>query len=310
MKLCLSIEIQEGLSYAETLALTRTAEAAGFDAALLADHYYPTEGTPDQMSAEAWIYLAALARETERIRLGTLVSPVTFRHPATLAKLAATLDRVSDGRAEVGLGAGWLESEHRAFGLPFPAGPARVDRLEEQVQILRGLWTESPFNFRGQHYRLENCVFTPRPVQQPHPTIIIGGRPAARRLPRIAARYADEYSTTRADADTCREIRALLDEACERGDRDPANLGFSLFTGVCVGATEADVRSYLARLQTDRPGYVRQTSSWIYGTPDEVAEQLGLLEAAGVRRVMLSVECDLHREMVALVGERVVPQLA
>lgn len=192
MKFCLSIEIQEGMSYAETLALTRAAEESGFDAALLAEHYYPSSRNLERMAGDAWVYLGALARDTTRIRLGTLVSPVTFRHPSVLAKMAATLDHLSGGRAELGLGAGWLEVEHAAYGFDFPAGPRRVDLLEEQVRVIEGLWSEESFSFTGEHYRLEECRFTPRPVQRPHPPILIGGMATARRLPQLAARHADE----------------------------------------------------------------------------------------------------------------------
>jgi alkanesulfonate monooxygenase SsuD/methylene tetrahydromethanopterin reductase-like flavin-dependent oxidoreductase (luciferase family) len=188
MKFCLSIEIQEGLDYAATLAMTRAAEDAGFDAALIAEHYSPSSGIMERMSAEAWVFLGALARDTTRIRLGSLVSPVTFRPPGVLAKLAATLDHLSNGRAELGIGAGWLEAEHAAYGFDFPPGPRRVDLLEEQLIVINGLWTQDPFSHTGQHYQLKDAHFTPRPVQRPHPPILVGGIATATRLPRIAAR--------------------------------------------------------------------------------------------------------------------------
>src|SRR4030081_244701 len=161
MKLCLSIEIQEGMSYADTLAMTRAGERLGFDSSLLAEHYYPSGkpelyagGFGERDAADAWIYLAGLARETNKIRLGTLVSPVTFRHPVVLAKMAATLDQLSDGRAELGIGAGWLEPEHRAFGFASPAPARRVDLVEEQLQVITGLWSQDPFSHSGPAYQL------------------------------------------------------------------------------------------------------------------------------------------------------------
>src|SRR5258708_33555535 len=168
VKLCLSIEIQEGMSYADTLAMTRAGEALGWDSSLLAEHYYPSgafgayQGTP--MSGDAWIYLAGLARETSKIRLGTLVSPVTFRHPSVLAKMAATLDHLSDGRAELGIGAGWLQPEHVAYGFDFPPPPRRVDLVEEQLQVITGLWSQDPFSHTGRAYQLTECHFTPKPI--------------------------------------------------------------------------------------------------------------------------------------------------
>ncbi|HEX2173526.1 MAG TPA: TIGR03560 family F420-dependent LLM class oxidoreductase [Dehalococcoidia bacterium] len=310
MKLCLSIEVQEGLSYEETLALARASEAAGFDAALLADHYYPTAGPIDRPAADAWIYLGALARETERIRLGTLVSPVTFRHPAVLAKLAATLDRVSGGRAELGVGAGWLEAEHTAYGFDFPPGPDRVSLLEEQLQVIKGLWTADSFTHAGPRYRLSGCHFTPAGIRRPHPPLLVGGRPPARRIPRLAARYADEYSTTRATPDQCREVRSRLDHACEAIGRDPATLSFSILTGLCVGESDAEVKQRLAALGQAGPDALRGLEAWITGTPREAADRVRRLAAAGVDRLMLSVEGDLHREMIPLLGERVLPLLA
>src|SRR5579864_3324261 len=178
MQLCLSIEIQEGLSYQQTLDLTQAAEALGFNSALLAEHYYPSGpldqypgGPGSRQSADAWIYLAGMARETKTIRLGTLVSPVTFRHPVVLAKMAATLDHLSNGRAELGIGAGWLESEHEAYGFAFPEAPKRVDLVEEQLQVINGLFTaeDGPFSHQGNAYRLQEAHFTPKPLQRPRP---------------------------------------------------------------------------------------------------------------------------------------------
>src|SRR3954471_14390123 len=169
------------MTYADTLAITRVAEDLGFEAALLAEHYYAS-GTADQyagglgsrIDADAGVYLGGLARDTKQIRLGTLVSPVTFRHPTGPAKMAATRGQTTDGRAELGIGAGWFEGEHAAFGFPFPEAGRRVDLLEEQLQVITGLWSQDPFSFEGKHYQLHEAHFTPRPVQQPRPTLIVG----------------------------------------------------------------------------------------------------------------------------------------
>ena len=307
MKLCLSIEIQEGLTYEDTLAMTRAAEEAGFDAALLAEHYYASSGNLDRISADAWVYLGGLARETRRIRLGTLVSPVTFRHPSVLAKMAATLDHQSGGRAELGLGAGWLESEHAAYGFDFPAPAARVDEMEEQLRVITGLWTEDPFSYAGPRYRLEECRFTPRPVQQPGPPILIGGRPTSRRLPRLAARFANEYVVALATAEECRAARERLDRACAEVGRDPATLSLALFAGVGVAETEAELERVMEKLLEGTRPHMRNTDTWVLGTPERAAERLRELSAAGVDRLMFSVENALHREMVPLLGERVAP---
>jgi F420-dependent oxidoreductase-like protein len=310
VKLCLSIEIQEGLSYTQTLALTRDAEDLGFDASLLAEHYYPS-GPLDQyagerMSPDAWIYLAGLARETSRIRLGTLVSPVTFRHPVVLAKMAATLDHLSDGRAELGIGAGWLEQEHTAYGLPFPAPARRADLLEEQLQVITGLWSQDPFSHAGTAYTLQDASFTPKPVQQPRPTVIVGGRTTSRRLPRLAARYADDFVIGQPTPDEARHVRALLDAACEANGRDPATVALSAFGPIAVGASAEEVDRHMQTYRATNPQYVRMMdslSTWLMGTPSEVRAQLEALSTAGVARFMVSVNCDLHREMLPLLAE-------
>lgn len=292
MKLCASIEIQEGMTYAETLSLARAAEDAGFDAGLLAEHYSASSGLRDSLAADAWIYLAALARETRRIRLGTLVSPVTFRHPSVLAKLAASLDHVSDGRAELGLGAGWLEAEHRAYGLAFPPPKERVDRLEEQLEVITGLWTRDPFSFDGRQYRLASCSFTPKPVQRPHPPLIVGGRPSSRRLPRLAARYAQEYVVTLPTPAECEQVAQILDGAC----------ALSVFTYVCVAERDQEVRRRLDRLLQGLRPEMRRPERWIVGTPDAVRRQLDDLERAGVDRLFVAVWSEAHHEMLPLLA--------
>jgi probable F420-dependent oxidoreductase len=308
----LSIEIQEGMSYADTLAMARAGEELGFDTALLAEHYYPS-GVPDRyetgyghrMAADAWMYLGGLARDTRQIRLGTLVSPVTFRHPAVLAKLAATLDHVSDGRAELGVGAGWLESEHRAYGFDFPPPPRRVDLVEEQLQVISGLWSQDPFNHAGRHYHLQDAHFTPRPVQQPRPTLIVGGSATAERLPKLAARYADEYVINSPSPDQCRAARDKLDRACEAIRRDPSQVKLSAFLPIAVGSTQREVEQAFAAYEASNPQYVKMLSSrdnWIVGTPDQAQASLRALASAGVERALLSVNCELHREMLPLLG--------
>jgi alkanesulfonate monooxygenase SsuD/methylene tetrahydromethanopterin reductase-like flavin-dependent oxidoreductase (luciferase family) len=309
VRLGLSIEIQEGMTYADTLAMAQAGEALGFHTALLAEHYYPS-GRPElyrtqRMSADAWIYLACLARETQRIRLGTLVSPVTFRHPSVLAKLAATLDHVSDGRAELGIGAGWLEPEHLAYGFDFPPPPRRVDLVQEQLQVIGGLWSQDPFTHAGRHYQLHDVHFTPKPIQQPRPTLIVGGRPSSERLPRLAARYADEYVITSPSLDQCRATRTKLDGACEATGRDPASVRLSVFVPMCVGQTEREIDQAFAHYEATNPQYVGMLSSrdnWIVGTPDQVQARLAGLREAGVARALVAVNCAVHRDMLALLG--------
>jgi alkanesulfonate monooxygenase SsuD/methylene tetrahydromethanopterin reductase-like flavin-dependent oxidoreductase (luciferase family) len=308
MKFCLSIEIQEGMTYADTLAMTLAGEEAGFDAALLAEHYYPSSGNLERMSADAWVFLGALARETTTIRLGSLVSPVTFRHPSVLAKMAATLDHLTNGRAELGVGAGWLESEHSAYGFPFEAAARRVDLVEEQLQVISGLFTEDPFSFSGEHYTLENCLFKPKPIQARLP-ILIGGRPTSVRLLRLAAEYGDEFVIALATPDQCQEVRARVDAACVKAGRDPKTFSLSVFAGFCVADTEEQAESRKEELLKDARPHMRNTDTWIWGGPERAAEQVRAFEAAGVDRLMFSVENDLQREMVEVFGRGIIPLL-
>lgn len=314
MKLCLSIEIQEGMSYDATLEMTQAAEALGFDAVLLAEHYYPSGALADypggpaaHMSADAWIYLAGLARETSSIRLGTLVSPVTFRHPVVLAKMAATLDQLSNGRVELGIGAGWLETEHAAYGIAFPDPVTRVDLVEEQLHVINGLFSPKaePFTYSGKHYNLHEAYFAPKPVQQPRPTIIVGGRTTSRRLPRLAARYADDFVIGQPTPDAARATRARLDAACTLAERDPGAVRLSAFMPMAIGLSQQEVDNHLQTYRDSNPQYVRMMDdlpTWLLGTPDTVRTQLHALESAGVARAMVSVNCDLHREMLPLLA--------
>jgi alkanesulfonate monooxygenase SsuD/methylene tetrahydromethanopterin reductase-like flavin-dependent oxidoreductase (luciferase family) len=313
VKLGLSIEIQEGMSYVDTLAMTRAGEELGFETALLAEHYYPSGradlypgGLGSRMSADAWVYLGALARDTSRIRLGTLVSPVTFRHPSVLAKMAATLDHVSDGRLELGIGAGWFQIEHEAYGFGFPAPPRRVDLVEEQLKIITGLWLQHPFSYQGRAYELRQAHFTPKPIQEPRPTIIIGGSASATRLPKLAARFGDEYVITNPSYEQCRAVRGLLDTECERLGRDAATLKLSVFIAICVAATADEVAKTFETYERSNPQYTRMLdgrANWIAGTPAQVEERLAELSKAGIARALLSVNCDLHRDMLPLIAQ-------
>lgn len=312
MELCLSIEIQEGLSYRQTLDMTQAAEALGFNSSLLAEHYYPSgpldsypEGPAATISADAWIYLAGLARETKQIRLGTLVSPVTFRHPVVLAKMAATLDHVSNGRAELGIGAGWLEAEHQAYGFAYPPGPERVDLVEEQLQVINGLFAQDPFSHAGTAYQLKDAHFTPKPLQRPRPTIIVGGRTTSRRLLRLAATYADEFVIGQPTPDEAREVRKRLNAACEQKGRAADAVRLSIFAPMAIGTSAEEVDGHLETYRKANPQYVRMMDNletWLMGTPDQVANQLTALADAGVSRMMVSVNCDLHREMLPLLA--------
>jgi F420-dependent oxidoreductase-like protein len=316
MRLCAMIEGQEGVTWENWVALADVCERAGLEGLFRSDHYLSVVGLAGRPTLDAWTTLGALAERTERIRLGTLVSPATFRHPSVVAKSVATVDHVSGGRVELGLGAGWNEGEHAAYGFPFPALDERMTMLEEQLEIVSRLWTEERVAFEGRHYRLEDCESLPKPVQQPRPPIIVGGSAGPRSI-RLGVRFADEYNTLLASVEDCRERRVRLDEACERVGRDPASLSLSLMATTVVGSDRAEVlertRHVLAawgRDAGDAEEVLEERSErWIAGTPSEVVERVEALREAGVERVYLQHLAHADVEMLALVGAEVLPAL-
>lgn len=249
------------------------------------------------------------------IRLGTLVSLVTFRHPSVLAKSAVTVDHISGGRVELGIGVGWMEAEHRRWGIQFPPLAARLEMLEEQVEIIRRQWNGDEFSFSGRHYRIQALQARPRPLQRPGPPLLIGGR-ARPRSARLAARWADEYNTSHATVQECHQRRQALNEACEREGRDPGSLRLSLMTGFLTGTTSAEVREHAARLgeRWDRSADAeellgRLRPSWLVGTVDELVAQVAAYEEAGVHRLMLQHHVFEDLDLVELIGHQVIPGL-
>jgi F420-dependent oxidoreductase-like protein len=305
MELCLMIEGQEGVTWPQWTALARACEEHGVPALFRSDHYLELGGEhPERGSLDAWTTLAALGAITTTLRLGTLVSPATFRHPSLLAKVVATADHISDGRVTLGIGAGWHEREHEAFGFPFAATRERMDVLEEQLQVVLGAWADGPFGFDGEHYRLRDLEAQPKPVQRPHPPVIIGGN-AGPRSAALAARYADEYNTVFATTDEVRERRANVERACERAGREP--LPFSMMTGVLVGRDRAELEERARRLVGviggDASAFLAEPpSGWIVGTVDEAAERIAALADAGVERIMCQTLLHDDLDAVAIIG--------
>ena len=253
MELCLMIEGQEGVTWPQWVALAHACEQHGIPSLFRSDHYMNLDGQhPERGSLDAWGTLCGLAAETSTLRLGTMVSPATFRHPSMLAKIVTTADHISGGRIDLGLGAGWHEREHEAYGFPFASTKERMDVLEEQLEIVLGNWSDEPFTFEGAHYTLRDLDARPKPVQRPHPPLIMGGSGGARSAA-LAARFADEYNTPFATVDDVRARRAAVLAACEKAGREP--LPFSIMTGVIVGRDDAELRERVGRLAAvTRPG--------------------------------------------------------
>jgi F420-dependent oxidoreductase-like protein len=270
------VEGQEGVTWDDWVALARATEELGFEGLFRSDHYGPVVAEDERGSLDAWTTLAALAAVTSRIRLGTLVSPATFRHPSVLAKSAVTVDQISGGRVELGMGAGWNEAEHARYGFPFPPTRERMDVFAEQLEIVHRQLSSEPFSFEGEHYRLEDANPQPKPVQSPHLPLIVGGR-GRRRSVALAARWADEYNTVSPAPEECRALRARIAEACEREGRDP--LPLSVMTGL--------IRS-----------------------PAEAIERLTELADAGVERVMLQHLEHRDLDILEVAAREVLPAVA
>jgi F420-dependent oxidoreductase-like protein len=306
------IEGQEDVSWPQWLDLAQACERHGIPALFRSDHYMNLDGQhPERASLDAWGTLCGLAAVTTELRLGTMVSPATFRHPSELAKVVVTADHVSGGRIELGLGAGWHEREHAAYGFSFADTRTRMDVLEEQLQIIRGAWDEGAFSFDGAHYRLEDLDARPKPVQS-HPPLIMGGSAGPRSV-RLAARYADEYNTPFPSLDDIRERRARVHRACQQAGREP--IPFSIMTGVLVGEDEGQVRERAGRLAekmgADPAALLSDPpSGWIVGTVDQATEQLLALREAGVDRVMCQHLVHTDLDAVALLGDQLAPRVA
>jgi F420-dependent oxidoreductase-like protein len=299
VRLALMIEGQEGVSWEQWVALAHACEEHGIDTLFRSDHYISFEAPAEKGSLDAWTTMAGLAAATTTLRLGTLVSPITFRHPSVLAKAAATADHISGGRVELGLGAGWMEREHSAYGFPFPGLSERMEIFAEQIEIVHRQWTEQQFDFRGKHYVLEDCIALPKPVQSPHPPLIVGGKGRPGTV-RPAARFADEYNTFQVTPEEFADIRRRVRETCQEEGRDPDTMRFSLMTGCVIGEERAR-RLYADRTPDD---YV------IMGSLDEVAAQIREYEAAGCERIMLQHLLHDDLDAIAEFGRELGPAVA
>ncbi|MEV8371782.1 LLM class F420-dependent oxidoreductase [Kribbella sp. NPDC056861] len=310
MKLRIFTEPQQGATYDDQLAVARKTEECGFDAFFRSDHYLAMgdgDGLPGP--TDAWITLAGLARETSRIKLGTLVSPATFRHPGVLAITVAQVDQMSGGRAELGLGAGWFEAEHAAYGLDFPDTPGRFDLLEEQLEVITGLWdtpSGKTYDFQGEHYQLTNSPALPKPVQQPHPPIIIGGA-GKKRTPELTAKYAAEFNAGFKSVEDTKVLFDRVRRACESIGRAPETLTLSAAHRVVVGKDAAEVqrRATAAGWTLDE---LQQHG--VGGTPGEVVAHLKRFADVGTQSFYLQIMDLTDLDHLDLIASEVLPQVS
>lgn len=307
MRISLMIEGQEDVTWSQWVALAQAAEEAGLEGLFRSDHYGSVQGRTERGSLDAWTTLAAIGALTRRLRLGTMVSPTSFRHPSVLARSVVTVDHVTAGRVELGMGAGWNQAEHERFGFPFHDLATRFEVLEEQVAIVARQLAGEHFDHDGRHYTLRGCEARPRAVQQPSVPLIIGGL-AGPRSAALAARFADEYNTVFPTIEEARIRRERIDRAAEAVGRPP--LRFSVMTGCLLGADQAEVEDRAARLKerSRAPGELGAwldglRGAWVIGTVEQAATRLAALAAAGVDRVMLQHQLHDDLDMVGLLGQ-------
>jgi alkanesulfonate monooxygenase SsuD/methylene tetrahydromethanopterin reductase-like flavin-dependent oxidoreductase (luciferase family) len=324
MRFALMIEAQQGLSYEDQLAIVRRAEAAGFESFFRSDHYASFPGDANQPTTDAWAVIAGLARETSKIALGALVSPVTFRHPGNFVKLVTTVDEMSGGRIEVGVGAGWNEADHKQHGLPFPAMKERADLMEDQLALLHGLWEEKPgWRFDGNQIAVRGGKLIPGPVQRDgrpvgkngrrRPWILTGSDGSPRGF-RIAARWSDEFNLTSSSPDIARKKEKELDAACEAAGRDPKTLVRSAMAGTLIGRDDAEVArradALLAEFGQKASSGIdwlnTRRSRWILGTPDQARSMVARFAEAGIERIMLQDFLPHDLDMIDLMGQELV----
>ena len=305
MELRIFTEPQQGATYDDLVAVAQEAERLGFGAFFRSDHYLGmgTEGLPGP--SDAWITLAGLARDTSTIRLGTMMTSATFRHPGPLAISVANVDQMSGGRVELGIGAGWFEQEHTKYGIPFPGTGERFDRFEEQLAIITGLWaTEGGFTFDGEHYQVTDSPGLPKPVQ-PKPPVLIGGV-GKKRTPALAARYADEFNLPFVDEETTRTQIQRVRAACEAQDRDPATMTWSNALVLCVGEDESELDRRAAAIGREK---AELRENGLAGTPDEVVDKIGRYAALGAERLYLQVLDLSDLDHLRLVARDVMPRV-
>jgi F420-dependent oxidoreductase-like protein len=295
MRIGLMIEGQEGLTWERWFRIADQVEALGLEGLWRSDHFFSLMRHPERPALECWSSLTALAQRTTRIPFGPLVSPMTFRHPALLARMAAAVDGLSSGRLLLGVGAGWNDAEHEAFGIPLPPLTERFDRFEEGIAVIKALWRGGPVDFDGRYYQLHGASAYPRPLQQPMP-LLIGGDGEVRLL-RIVAQHADEWNSHAPGPDPYRAKRQRLEEHCRAVGRDPDAIARSWMGGVVIGRDRGEVEERsrwlhaflpaLAGVPLERLLEELRRRQWLVGTHDEVASQLTQWSAAGVQRMML-----------------------
>jgi alkanesulfonate monooxygenase SsuD/methylene tetrahydromethanopterin reductase-like flavin-dependent oxidoreductase (luciferase family) len=316
MRFSLMVEGQQGPTWDLWTEVADTCERLGFESLYSSDHYFPGDGPAGRGSFDALTIIAGLAARTRRLRLGTMVSPVTFRHPAVFAKVVTTIDHIGSGRAEIALGAGWWEEEHRMHGIPFLTRSERFEMLAEQLEVVHAAFTQDRFSLKTAHYAVEDLEFLRQPVQRPHPPIIVGGH-GGPRIAELVARWADEFNTVGGTPEDVRERYAAVRRAVADAGREQSSVTTSMMTWFVIGRDEDEFRGKAERARTygstDTPldAYLDEIGrDWIVGTPGEAIDRLREYEKAGVERIVLNHHLYDDFDMLELVGTEVLPALA
>ncbi len=319
MQLGIMIEGQEGLTWERWRHIATMVEDLGYESLWRSDHFFSLMGQTEREALETWVSLTDLAARTRRLRFGPLVCSMTFRHPALLARMAAAVDQLSDGRLVLGVGAGWNVAEHEAFGIPFPPIKRRMDDLEDGIEVIKRLWTGESVSYDGRHTSLKNAMIHPVPAQRPHPPLLVGGTGEKRTL-RIVAKYADEWNAINMLPDAYRAKTEVLLRHCREAGRDPTTIRRSMMCAFIIGRDEAGLQRHASGLQHMIPRLAATPAAslpetlrsvgWLSGTPKEVVDQLRALQTAGVERVMLQHHDQANDEVVNLIAEEVLPALA
>ncbi|MDP6605159.1 MAG: LLM class F420-dependent oxidoreductase [Dehalococcoidia bacterium] len=318
MDLGVMIEGQDGLSWDLWRRLIRATEDLGYESLWRSDHFFPFAEPREREALETFISFVLVAEESSRIRFGPMVASATFRHPSLLARMAAQIDVLSGGRFICGIGAGWNVPEHESFGLPFPSVGERIDRLDEQIRVLKALWADEPANFEGKHFQLKDAVCYPKPIQQPLPMLVGGG--GEKRTLRIVAEHADEWNFVGGDLDTYNHKREVLEQHCADVGRDPAEIRHSQMAGFVIGKDDAAVSAHADEIKARNPVFagtstgelldrLRTRGGWLVGTPGEVVEEMGRREQAGLTCLQLQHHSQENFEVLELIASEVLPQV-
>ncbi|MGH3960189.1 LLM class F420-dependent oxidoreductase [Mycobacterium sp.] len=303
------VEPQQGARYADQLAVAQAAESLGFSAFFRSDHYVAMSGDGLPGPTDSWVTLGGIARETSSIRLGTLVTSATFRHPGPLAVSVAQVDDMSGGRVEFGIGTGWFEQDHRAYAIPFPPPAERFARLTEQLELITGLWTTpagETFDYAGANYALKDSPALPKPVQRPYPPIIVGGL-GAKRTPMLAATFADEFNVPFASLDTVRTQFDRVGAAIQANGRSMDSMTYSAAFVVCAGRDDAEITRRAAAIGRDLDEL--RTNSPLVGAPNEIVDRIGPFAETGVQRMYLQVLDMADLDHLQLFADEVIRQL-